>query len=995
MQLILMPRRVAWWWAAFSLLGTGLAQQSSPAQIIPQSAPHDGYFAAFVPFLDGDFRTAGKAFSDAGRDGIMNISLTTPGPWVDAICYHAMLGECHYQMGELQPALDEFSTALRFTLAHRDWMLRIDFPPVVEPETTPKMPPPWGASSRATLLGHYKPRYSSLIGRLDNQNAVRQGGVVAPPSFIPVYAGEIVRCTALAISRRRELLGPLSEHDALTVQVVEALGRFPAPQNHWSQCWVQLQLGLAYAAANRLPQAVSELQKSLQAMGQYDHPLTCVALLELGRIAFEQGKYDAAKTYFHEASISAHYFERRDVMEEAFRLGAEAHLLAGSKGAYPPLNPAIASLSRVRMLSASLLIALAEQLISAGELAPATSVIAQARNTIGRREMASGAIGSRLNYQTARLAAHKEEWKASTTALAVAMTYQKAASLRLFHLAAADFAYRSGSLTERIADLVFSQTLREPAHTDWQQAPLDTLALISSYQPAPYEHWFDLALSRREFEKAVNIAERTRRRRFLATQPYGGRLLGLRWVFEGPSEDLSQEATLERQTLLAKYPHYADLSHRSAELVSKLRDLPLAPTEATQVKSQHELLTELARTSNQQEAVLQMIALEREPCELAFPPLRDTKAIQEKLPPGAAALYYVAASRGLHTFAIARDRYSQVQVVQPAKVKTDIVELLRQLGNYDRSQAVSADDLRSKNWQSTAKRLVNQLAGQSQSSDWTQYRELIIIPDGPLWYLPFEALPMPGASDDSPLVMLLPIRYAPLLSLAVTDRKPRRLERTAVIAGKLISRDDTQANAAAQDIAPRGDAAVFGRDFPQPSSIFSATFDRLVVLADHDDTDKAPAGWAPMFFDSGRPGSTLADWMQLPLSGVEQAVFPGFHTAAENSLKRTSTGDEIFLTATSLMATGCRTALLSRWRIGGQSTVDLLREFVQELPHQPASAAWRRSVQLASERMLDPALEPRIRPGSSDGIPSGHPFFWSGYMLLDTGATPIEAAEHN
>jgi CHAT domain-containing protein len=150
-----------------------------------------------------------------------------------------------------------------------------------------------------------------------------------------------------------------------------------------------------------------------------------------------------------------------------------------------------------------------------------------------------------------------------------------------------------------------------------------------------------------------------------------------------------------------------------------------------------------------------------------------------------------------------------------------------------------------------------------------------------------------------------------------------------------------------------------------------------------------------MFFDAGRPGASLADWMLLPISGVEQAVFPGFHTSSENALKRASTGDEVFLTATSLMATGCRTALLSRWRVGGQSTADLVREFVQELPHQPASAAWRRSVQLASERLLDPALEPRVRPGASDGVPGGHPFFWSGYMLLDTGATPIEASEHH
>ena len=66
----------------------------------------------------------------------------------------------------------------------------------------------------------------------------------------------------------------------------------------------ELSYPLAYAAANRMPQAITELQKSLLAVEHYDHPLTCMALLALGRIAFDEGKYEAAITYCHEATIS-------------------------------------------------------------------------------------------------------------------------------------------------------------------------------------------------------------------------------------------------------------------------------------------------------------------------------------------------------------------------------------------------------------------------------------------------------------------------------------------------------------------------------------------------------------------------------------------------------------------------------------------------------------------------------------------------------------------
>jgi CHAT domain-containing protein len=166
------------------------------------------------------------------------------------------------------------------------------------------------------------------------------------------------------------------------------------------------------------------------------------------------------------------------------------------------------------------------------------------------------------------------------------------------------------------------------------------------------------------------------------------------------------------------------------------------------------------------------------------------------------------------------------------------------------------------------------------------------------------------------------------------------------------------------------------------------------VLKDQDDSDKLPFGWSPLALDTGKAGGLLSDWMLLPLNAVDQVILPGFHTPAEYALKRGGTGDEVFLATCGLMASGCRTILLSRWRVGGQSTIDLVREFVQELPHEPANVAWRRSIQLARDRMLDPSLEPRLKTSSkAKSVKADHPFFWSGYMLVDTGVVPKETAE--
>jgi CHAT domain-containing protein len=89
------------------------------------------------------------------------------------------------------------------------------------------------------------------------------------------------------------------------------------------------------------------------------------------------------------------------------------------------------------------------------------------------------------------------------------------------------------------------------------------------------------------------------------------------------------------------------------------------------------------------------------------------------------------------------------------------------------------------------------------------------------------------------------------------------------------------------------------------------------------------------------------------------------------------------------MATGTRTILLSRWRDGGRTTYDLVREFVRELPHRSASSAWQRSVRLAVSSELDVQREPRVKSSSiATPLEAKHPFFWSGYMVIDTGAEP-------
>jgi hypothetical protein len=165
--------------------------------------------------------------------------------------------------------------------------------------------------------------------------------------------------------------------------------------------------------------------------------------------------------------------------------------------------------------------------------------------------------------------------------------------------------------------------------------------------------------------------------------------------------------------------------------------------------------------------------------------------------------------------------------------------------------------------------------------------------------------------------------------------------------------------------------------------------DGWIVLRDMDKKTSWLHGWTPVSVDRAPAGGTIKKWFGVTWGGPDYVLLPGYHTAAENSLNSGGTGDEVFLLLCGLMSTGSRTVLLSRWRTGGRTSHELVREFAQELAYQPAASAWQRSTILLRHAEIDPRQEPRLEPfRKSDPLRGEHPFFWSGYLLADLGALP-------
>ena len=369
--------------AGLLLAGSGLGNTTFAQR--RQSVPSQGYFVAFQTHFDGDFRESQRDFQTAGRGRVRS----TMGHWVDSVCYHTMVGECYYQMGQPGRALDQYEMALKVFLANSNWLLRVRFPATVGPSNSRvRGTITWGTSSRPSVLGHFPDTLPSLQGRLDNERVLQQGGIVSNPQLIPVHVHEIIRCTTLALRRRLELLGPTCQHTILSTELMTALATRPGPINHWSSAWVRVQLGLARASAGRVDEAIAELLPSVLVAGQFDHPLTATAQLELGKIALQQDRLDDAAALFLDATLSAAEFEQPDLMEEAFRFGLTVHLIRDPQQFYAPLGPAAewARRNRFQQLYASLLILAAENQASVRQTRKAEAALDAARPPADSRE---------------------------------------------------------------------------------------------------------------------------------------------------------------------------------------------------------------------------------------------------------------------------------------------------------------------------------------------------------------------------------------------------------------------------------------------------------------------------------------------------------------------------------------------------------------------------------------------------------------------------------
>jgi hypothetical protein len=344
------------------------------------------------------------------------------------------------------------------------------------------------------------------------------------------------------------------------------------------------------------------------------------------------------------------------------------------------------------------------------------------------------------------------------------------------------------------------------------------------------------------------------------------------------------------------------------------------------------------------------------------------------------------------------------QLPDGRRLRAGLANFLKALGNYGANRQVSIAELKADAWREAANEAYATLFGDLKL-DFSKTSSFLIVPDDVLWYLPFEVLSPTGANSEKLLADCLTIRYGPTAALAVGRPAPlRRPQHTGIVAGDLkLGGDGTDRDALLQELkSVLSGPLVLPDSLPEPANLVSPLLDYLIVLAEL--AGNADIGEAVSLFPQSRGGKdALGGWIMLPFGGPEQIVLTGVSTAAEQGLKAPKRGtsrggvgrsarpgSEVFQALCNLMSGGARTILMTRWQTGGRTNFDLVREFAKELPNVPAADAWQRACLLAREAPLDASREPRLKRSDESGqMPKAdHPFFWAGYLLVDTGPRP-------
>jgi len=191
---------------------------------------------------------------------------------------------------------------------------------------------------------------------------------------------------------------------------------------------------------------------------------------------------------------------------------------------------------------------------------------------------------------------------------------------------------------------------------------------------------------------------------------------------------------------------------------------------------------------------------------------------------------------------------------------------------------MTPEALQSTDWLAPGEKMFHALF-EGSSLDLESTKELIVVPDGIVWYVPLAALPFKREGRMVPLISLSTLRVVPTLGLALGSEAPwRRVQRSGFAGGEIDTEEQrAEALAALRAAVPNPIDVPSPAPIPTPQMV--PLLETLIVLNPIDLDPARPLAWSPVGRGRSSKQGSLSNWLTLPQFGPQRVLLPAVHTS--------------------------------------------------------------------------------------------------------------------
>lgn len=429
---------------------------------------------------------------------------------------------------------------------------------------------------------------------------------------------------------------------------------------------------------------------------------------------------------------------------------------------------------------------------------------------------------------------------------------------------------------------------------------------------------------------------------------------------------------------------YFDLFNRSplppsnpriAELQSRIRRLQRAIEEENS-KAPSEQRVSAARTFSSElmdaeREYSDLVGLHAGLAEISPAAVPEPAELERELPADKALIEYVVGPRQVAVFVLRHDAlHARLEPVRSLDLESRVT-LLRDL--IRRSDSTE--------WRMPAHSLRQILVDPIEKAGWLDgAREIVIIPNGFLHYLPFAALVRPTRAGDRFLIDDYVISYLPTAAaLAISSSPPPASERLVALAPSVSNLRFTsgEVRAVAAAFGHKGTAIVGSRATETWFKQIAGDYD-IIHFATHGFFNKTNPLFSGVQLEPDAQNDGRLEVYEIlglhlraqlvTLSACETGLGSGYFTEVP-------AGDEFVGLTRAFLSAGASSVVATLWEVNDKSTAQLMQKFYRQVSVQSPSL----SLATAQRSILH----------SDSG--HQHPYFWSAFVLVGSGQERIPA----